>query len=108
MNFIARVNLELFKLLRVVLVEPEHELNVGASARAMKNFGCQELWLVRPTCRIGFEAVKFAKHSKDVLDNARTVKTLSAALKGVDFTVGTTGVVERFASGLKNIVPLAD
>ncbi len=94
-------------MLRVVLVEPEHELNVGSAARAMKNFGCTELWLVRPHSKhLGFEALKFAKHSQEVLQNARTVKTLDAALKGVDFVVGTTGVSERFAANLKNLLPV--
>ncbi len=95
-------------MLRVVLVEPEYELNVGSAARAMKNFGCTDLWLVRPRCKLGLEAVKFAKHSQEVLQNARTVKSLNAALKGVDFAVGTTGVVERYASNLKNLVPLRE
>ena len=93
-------------MLRVILVEPEHELNVGSAARAMKNFGCTELWLVRPACKLGFEATKFAKHSKEVLDGARTVKTLATALKGVDVAVGTTGVVARFSSDLKNLLSL--
>ena len=32
--------------LRIVLVEPREAGNVGAVARAMKNFGFGELWIV--------------------------------------------------------------
>ncbi|WP_293178523.1 TrmH family RNA methyltransferase, partial [Oceanithermus sp.] len=33
-------------MIRVVLVEPREPRNVGAAARAMKNFGLEELVLV--------------------------------------------------------------
>jgi len=81
---------------RVVLVEPEYELNVGAVARAMKNFGFSDLVFVRPKCNPkGFDAVKYAKHAKDVLAGARTAKTLAQATKGCKFSVGTTGILYR-------------
>lgn len=81
---------------RIVLVEPEYELNVGAVARAMKNFGFSELVFVRPKCNPkGFDAVKYAKHAKDVLEHAKTVRSLSAATKGCKFSVGTTGILYR-------------
>ena len=57
---------------RVVLVEPKNEGNVGAVARAMKNFGAGELVLVNP-CPIGPEARQRAKHGVDILEAARVV-----------------------------------
>jgi len=81
---------------RIVLVEPEYELNVGAVARAMKNFGFAELVLVRPKCNhIGFDAIKYSKHAREVLENAKVVKTLASATRGCKFTVGTTGILYR-------------
>jgi tRNA/rRNA methyltransferase len=81
---------------RVVLVSPEYELNVGAVARAMKNFGFFELCVVAPKCDIrGFDAIKYSKHAREVLEGAKVVKTLSAATKGCKFAVGTTGVLYR-------------
>lgn len=81
---------------RVVLVEPEYELNIGAVARAMKNFGFGELVLVRPKCNhLGFDAIKYSKHAKDVLQGAKVCKTLAAATKGCKFSVGTTGILYR-------------
>lgn len=81
---------------RVVLIEPEYELNVGAVARAMKNFGFAQLVLVRPKCNhLGFDAIKYSKHAREVLECARVVRSLSSATKGCKFTVGTTGILYR-------------
>jgi len=81
---------------RIVLVEPEYELNVGAVARAMKNFGFSELVLVRPKCNhLGFDAIKYSKHAREVLENAKVAKTLASATRGCKFTVGTTGILYR-------------
>jgi len=77
--------------IRVVLVEPKSEGNVGAVARAMKNFGILDLALVRP-CAIGIEARQRAMHGADVLARARTFASLHAAMEGADLTVGTSGV----------------
>jgi len=81
---------------RVVLVQPEYEQNLGAVARAMKNFGFTDLRLVRPKCDpLGFDAVKFSKHARDVLEGAKCCNSLSEAAKGCKFSVGTTGVLYR-------------
>jgi len=76
---------------RVVLVEPLNEGNVGAVARAMKNFGLEELVLVR-SCALGDEAAKRAMHGTDVLENARRVFSDEEALKGASLVVATSGI----------------
>ena len=76
---------------RVVLVEPLHDGNVGAIARAMKNFGLDELVLVRP-CAIGEEAIKRSMHAADILRSARKVFTDEEALDGADYLVATSGI----------------
>ncbi len=76
---------------RVVLVEPKNEGNVGAVARAMKNFDASELVLVRP-CALGAEARKRAMHGLDILEAAQTAPSFSAAVRGCDFLVGTSGI----------------
>ena len=59
---------------RIVLVGPEYEINLGSCARLMKNFDFGELWLVSPKADIhGREAIKYAKHSKEILENAKVV-----------------------------------
>ncbi len=77
--------------LRVVLVEPKNEGNVGAVARAMKNFDATELVLVRP-CSLGAEARKRAMHGVDVLEGARIVDGFAPAVRGADLVVGTSGI----------------
>lgn len=76
---------------RIVLVEPLNDGNVGAIARVMKNFGLEELTLVRP-CAVGEEAIKRAMHAADVLERSTTVFTDEEALKGADFVAATSGV----------------
>jgi tRNA/rRNA methyltransferase len=76
--------------LRVVLVEPVSEGNVGSVCRAMKNFGFNDLWLVKP-CLLGDFAKAMASHARDVLEEVITVGSLDEALQGCDLVVGTTG-----------------
>ncbi|MEM2963623.1 MAG: RNA methyltransferase [Candidatus Anstonellales archaeon] len=96
------------KLLRVVLVEPEHQINIGHCARAMKNFGFYELYLVRPRCEIGLEARKYAKHALDVLENARIVAKLEEAVAGCDSVVGTTGILRRHKHIIRQPISLKE
>jgi len=95
-------------MLSVVLVEPEHESNVGMVARVMKNTGFSDLILVNPKCRIGKEAVMFSKHATDVLKNARVFKTLDEAIKDFDYVIGTTGVLRKYKKTDRGMVMLGD
>jgi len=75
----------------VVLVEPKYEGNVGAIARAMKNFGAADLRLVRP-CPIGAEARRRAMHGLDVLEAAKRYRSYARAISGMDLVVGTSDI----------------
>ena len=76
---------------RIVLVRPKAAENVGAAARAMKNFGAAELVLVAPRCRLDRKAYALASHAGDVLDAATIVATLAEALSGCTFALATAG-----------------
>ena len=87
--------------IRVILVEPEYEGNIGSIARLMKNFELSELWLVRPKAKLGETARAYAMHAQEILANAHIVDDLSQALKGVSYIVGTTAVSAKRQSNLK-------
>ncbi|MHC1579112.1 MAG: RNA methyltransferase [Candidatus Alkanophagales archaeon] len=74
---------------RVILVEPKLEENIGAVARVMKNFGFSELYLVRPH-GVGRRALAVASHAADVVENCVIAPSLEEALRGSDVAVGTT------------------
>lgn len=76
--------------LTVVLLGVEHPGNLGAVARAMKNFGVTELVLVDPKCSPSHvEAKNRAKWANDILETSRTEP--AAVLDTFDIVVGTTG-----------------
>lgn len=79
--------------LKVILVEPEYPINLGAIARVMKNFGVKDLILVNPKVSPDNEiARKFAVHAVEILENAQIVETLEEALNSIDLAIGTTGL----------------
>ena len=88
---------------RIILVEPEKAGNIGAVARAMKNFDLTNLWIVNPKTTLSIEAKAFAMHGYDILAKARTVKTLRQALKGLDLVAGTSAVAATSRSNLLRV-----
>ncbi|MFM7067110.1 MAG: TrmJ/YjtD family RNA methyltransferase [Gammaproteobacteria bacterium] len=78
---------------RIVLVEPSHPGNIGSVARAMKNMGLAELWLVSPRQFPHAEATALASGAADLLAVARVVDSVPAALAGCGFVLGTTARV---------------
>ncbi len=91
MIYRARVERTHAPRIRIVLVEPKNEGNVGAVARAMKNFDAHELTLVNP-CPLGAEARQRAMHGGDILKSAALVANFATAIHAADLVVGTSGV----------------
>jgi TrmH family RNA methyltransferase len=89
--------------IRIILVEPEKAGNIGAVARAMKNFDLYNLWIVNPKEPLSMEARAYAMHGYDVLTKARTVKSLKQAVKGLDLVVGTSAVAATSRSNLSRV-----
>ena len=91
------------KSVRIVLVEPEYEINLGHCARAIANFGFSELYLVNPQCNhLGFEAKKYSKHALEILEKAKVVKSLKGAVKGCSLVIGTSGILNRHKGTVRN------
>lgn len=75
---------------RIVLVETSHSGNIGAVARAMKNMGLDNLWLVNPASFPDEASYARAAGASDILDSARVVPTLDAALAECVTVLGTS------------------
>ena len=81
---------------RIVLVEPQEAGNVGAAARAMKNFGFTDLWIVGgKTERTDNVSNWWAVGAIDVVNGATRVDTLEEALANCHLTVATTAIRGR-------------
>ena len=81
--------------LRIVLVEPREAGNVGAVARAMKNFGFGELWIVGEHPELLPVSSWWASGADDVLAAARFTNTLLEAIGDAHVTVATTSMRGR-------------
>jgi tRNA/rRNA methyltransferase len=91
--------------LRVVLVEPEHDGNIGGVARLMENFGIQDLYIVNPAAPVDDEAKAYACHARQLLENAKTVARLDEALEDVSLIAGTTALLpKRSANVLRTAI----
>src|SRR5438067_10223786 len=82
---------------RVVLVATSHPGNIGGAARAMLTMGLTRLVLVHPREFPHPEATALASGATSVLDRARVVGSLDAALSGCSVTVGLTAHPREFA-----------
>ena len=77
---------------RFVLINTSHAGNVGATARAMKTMGFDDLVLVAPRWANVLrreETIQRASGALDVLANARIVETLNEALDGMTHLCAT-------------------
>jgi tRNA/rRNA methyltransferase len=75
----------------VILSRPQMGENVGAAARAMKNFGLSELVLIAPQFKWpSIKAQALAAGAGDILENARICPTASEALAPFNLVLATT------------------
>ena len=68
----------------VVLKDTTHPGNIGATARAMKTMGLSRLVLAAAKTRLDSQSHAMAAGAVDILDAAKTVPDLDAALRGVE------------------------
>jgi TrmH family RNA methyltransferase len=85
---------------RIVLVQPQEGGNVGAAARAMKNFGFTDLWIVGDSEKhaIDEKSTWWAMGADDVLESVTRVESLPEAFVDCAVTVATTAVRARQVS----------
>jgi tRNA/rRNA methyltransferase len=80
--------------LTVILVSTRNPLNIGAAARAMSNFGCADLRVVKPY-DLAFREAKSAVGASAILSAAREYSVLDNALADCSLVVGTTAARNR-------------
>ncbi len=79
----------------VVLVGTLKSGNIGSTARAMKNMGLTKLSLVRPQNYDPESARWMAPNCGDVLEHARVLDSLDAAIAGCTWVIGVTARKRR-------------
>ncbi|AWR99433.1 tRNA (cytidine-2'-O-)-methyltransferase TrmJ [Metallosphaera hakonensis] len=80
-------------MLRVILVEPEGEYNVGFIARLCRNFEVEELYIVNPRCDLN-KALEFSAKGQDVLKSAVVVSSLYEAMRDLDLKISTSSIAD--------------
>ena len=94
---------------KVVVVGPKYQMNLGYIARVSKNFGVKSLCLVGPRANWrGRKAVMFAKHADDLLGKAEICKGLESATRDCAYVIGTTGIWDKARSGFRDAYTAAD
>lgn len=86
---------DLLQRVRVVLVGTVHSGNIGSAARAMKNMGLRQLYLVAPLDFPHREASYRAVQASDILDAARVTDTLEQAVADCALVIGTSARERR-------------
>lgn len=90
----------------IVLVHPRNPRNIGAAARAMSNFGFEELILVAPHPPVWEEVLNSAIGADRVIATARVVETLLEAVASCSMVIGT--VDPRRGVGLTPAMAVAE
>ena len=75
----------------IILAQPQLPENIGAAARAMKNFGLTELRLIAPQCRWPPErALALASGAGDILEAAKVYPDAAGARADIRLVLATT------------------
>lgn len=81
-------------MIQIALLEPEHEGNIGAIARAMANFDLENLVLINSKVdHLGQESRNRAKHAQNILKKAKILKSIKSVR--TDYLIGTTAKLGR-------------
>ncbi len=88
--------------IRMVLVNTTHPGNIGGAARAIKNMGLTELYLVQPREYPAPRAVWRAAGARDILTNVKVVESLDEAIAGCGLVIGTSARERRIPWPLIN------
>ncbi len=82
--------MKMLQNIRIVLVETSHTGNMGSAARAMKNMGLSELYLVSPVTPPDGKSTAMAAGASEVVHGARIVDSIHDAIADCALVVGTS------------------
>jgi tRNA/rRNA methyltransferase len=91
-------NKELNDTLSITFVGAEYPVNLGYTARLMKNFGLRKLYLVDPKVDMRAASV-YASHGSSLLEDAEIV-SLSRVRKTHDLLLGTTAIRAKSSANI--------
>lgn len=80
----------MYNNVRIVMMNTSHPGNIGAVARAMKNMGLSELYLVSPKSFPDIVAERRAAGAKEILASAKVVETFDEAVVGCVSVIGAS------------------
>ena len=83
--------------LRVVLIEPSHSGNIGATARAMGNMGVSRLYLVNPENHLNDVATARSSGNEHILQNAIICNSMEEAISDCSHVFGTSARLRTIA-----------
>tara|TARA_B100000575_G_scaffold52283_1_gene39018 strand:- start:3897 stop:4646 length:750 start_codon:yes stop_codon:yes gene_type:complete len=75
----------------IVLVDPKYDGNIGAVARAILNFGMNDLRIVGRQGKWSEEVRNRAKHAQEILDSCQLHDSIKEAVRDCSVVVGTSG-----------------
>ncbi len=78
---------------KVIVVGPKYQINLGYIARTAMNFGVKRLCFVSPRTSLGGKGARmYAKHGYPLLERAKVYGSLDAATRDCDLLLGTSGI----------------
>ena len=79
------------KDISIILVNPEHDGNIGAVARTMLNFGITDLRVVGRDGKWSEETRKRAKNAQRVIESSNVYETIEDSVSDCSLVIGTSG-----------------
>ena len=91
-------------LLKLVIVSPKYQNNLGYIARVASNFGINKLHVVAPRAKMkGKDAIMYSKHAHSLIEEASIYKRLEDAIDDCGIVIGTSGIWEKARSGFRGV-----
>lgn len=89
---------------KLIIVEPKYQVNLGYIARTAANFGIGRLFFVSPRARLdGKTALMYAKHGRPLLENAVVYRGFDEAVRDCDTIIATSGIWRKGKSNFGRV-----